>query len=42
MKETKTFSAAGNKYGWLQHFLRSIMILMREVWLPYPFAFSAS
>jgi len=41
-KSACTFSAPGNKYGWLQHLRRSIIIFISDVWLPYPFAFSAS
>ena len=37
-----TIAATGKRYGWLQHFLRSIMMLSRDTWFPPPREFKAS
>lgn len=38
----RTTAATGNRYGWLQHFLRSIIMLSRDTWFPPPLEFRAS
>lgn len=37
-----TTAATGKRYGWLQHFFRSIMMFSRDTWLPPPLELSAS
>lgn len=37
-----TIAATGKRYGWLQHFLRSIMMLSSDTWFPPPREFKAS
>lgn len=37
-----TTAATGKRYGWLQHFFKSIMMLSRDTWLPPPLELRAS